>query len=151
MTRRLITLAAIALAGLGIVFVTAPAPTQVGASAERTLAAAKRPVVVAMFYSGFCAACQILNPRLEAARSDFVDDPVTFVTFNKTWSLWQGGEARADLAEGLAIQSVYTRYKDRGQGFALVVDPANEQVLATLTLTNSADDIRAIIRAAMAR
>lgn len=102
----------------------------------------ERPVVVAMFYSGFCSACQILDPKVDAVKPEFADRPVTFVTFDKTFSALGGGDDRAAMAAELGITDAYEKNKGK-QGFALIIDPASGQTLSMLTMRNSEEDIRA--------
>ncbi len=105
-------------------------------------------VVVAMFYSGFCGQCQILDPRIEAVKSDFHGRPVTFIRFDKTMSLFGGGRERERLAARHGMAGIWDEYKGR-QGFALVVDRSDERIVDVLTVRNSRDDIARAITIAL--
>ncbi len=120
------------------------------ATADTSSGEEGRPVVAAMFYSGFCATCRVLEPRIDAVRDDYADQPVTFIRFDKTWSALGGGDKRAVLAEEHGMAEIWERHKG-SQGFMLLVDPEAEEVLAMVTLRHSEDDIRALIDAALAR
>ncbi len=109
-----------------------------------------QPVVAAMFYSGFCASCRVLEPRIEAVRDDYADQPVTFIRFDKTWSALGGGDRRAALAQDHGMAEIWERHKG-GQGFMLLVDPGAQEVLAMVTIRHSERDIRALLDAALAR
>lgn len=116
-----------------------------------TLAAiTDQPVVAAMFYSSFCAACQVLEPRIESVRPDFAERDVTFIRFDKTWSALGGRRAREDLAAEHGMSAIWERYKG-SQGFMLLVDPQAEEVLALVNLRHSAEEISALITAALER
>ncbi len=107
-----------------------------------------RPVVVAMFFSGFCGACQILDPRIESVEDEFAQRPVTFITFDKTFSAFGGRKSRAELAADHGMAEIWEQNKGK-QGFALIVDPARSQVLNVITVRDKADDIRSSIERAL--
>lgn len=108
----------------------------------------ERPIIVAMFYSGFCSACRVLDPKIDAIKPEFADRPVTFLTFDQTFSALGGRDARTDLAAEYGISQIWDQNKGK-QGFAIVADPATGRALDVLTMRNSEDDIRAAIDAAL--
>lgn len=98
-----------------------------------------QPVTAVMFYSNWCAACQILDPKIEAAKPQFAERPVDFVKFNFSYALVQGAKLQA-LADEKNLSHLYAANKGK-TGFMLLVDPATEQIMDIITLRDGVDDI----------
>lgn len=148
---KIVTYGAIAtLLGFVVAGSLAQDKTPTGPAHPDALAAqlAERPIVVAMFYSGFCGACQVLDPKIDAVKSEYADRPVTFITFDKTFSMLGGRDQRAQLAADHGMTALWDANKGR-QGFALVVDPNTGQALDMLTMRNTKADIRASLDRAL--
>lgn len=107
-----------------------------------------RPNLVAVtFYSAWCSACALLEPRLRALTPEFEGRAVEFAKFD--FSLGQP-ESLTQKAEMLGIESVYAANKG-ATGFMALVDRRTQHVLATITFTRSDKDIRDTLEAAIHR
>jgi thioredoxin-like negative regulator of GroEL len=107
-----------------------------------------RPNLVAVtFYSAWCSACALLEPRLRALTPEFEGRAVEFAKFD--FSLGQP-ESLAQKAELLGIESVYAGNKG-ATGFMALVDRRSQHVLATITFTRSDEEIREMLEAAIRR
>lgn len=107
-----------------------------------------RPNLVAVtFYSAWCSACALLEPRLRALTPEFEGRAVEFAKFD--FSLGQP-ESLAEKARVLGIESVYAANKG-ATGFMALVDRRTQHVLATITFTRSDEDIRETLEAAIHR
>ncbi len=106
---------------------------------ENVIPIVDQPVTAVMFYSNWCAACQILDPKIEAAKPQFSERPVDFVKFNFSYALVQGAKLQA-LADEKNLSHLYAVNKGK-TGFMLLVDPATEQIIDIITLRDGVDDI----------
>ncbi len=122
-------------------------------AAENTpvLAAAsqEQPVIAAMFYSNWCGACQILDPKIEAVKPDFAGHKVDFVKFDFSYALMRG-KALQKLADEKGLDDIYTKNKGR-TGFMLLIDPASEQILDIITMRDSKASIAAKLQRSLHR
>jgi len=101
------------------------------------------PLTAVFFYSNWCGACQVLEPKLEAAKPAFADRPVDFVKFDFSFALVKG-KALLALAKEKNLSNVYAKNKGK-TGFLLLVDPATETVLDVITMRDSVAVIAATI------
>lgn len=109
----------------------------------------EQPVTAVMFYSNWCGACQILDPKIEAVKPAFADRNVDFVKFNFSYALVRG-KALQDLAEEKNLTKIYAKNKGK-TGFMLLVDPVNEKVMDVITIRDSKDSIAAKLEKALHR
>jgi len=100
-------------------------------------------LVAATFYSAWCSACAVLDPKLRDVAPAFEGRAVTFHKFD--FSLGQPDRLQAD-AEALGIGDIYRENKG-ATGFMTLVDRRNQEVLATITMGQSRDEIRQTIEA----
>ncbi len=127
-----------------LVFLSATAQAQ-----EAEPAREDQPVVAVMFFSSFCAACRVLDPRIEDVEPDFAGRPVEFLRLNQTWSMFNREELDA-LAEEHGVSRIWEAR--RGQtGFVALVDPADGDVLDILTVRETRDQITRAIERALQR
>ncbi|MCG8442664.1 MAG: hypothetical protein MI723_12740 [Caulobacterales bacterium] len=103
--------------------------------------------MAAMFSSGFCAACRIMNPRVNSVKAEFEGRAVEFITFDQTASLVTGRRLER-LAADKGVSEAWDSHRG-GTGFLLLIDPADGRVVDRLTISSSADDIRARIHTAL--
>jgi len=122
---------------------------QASSVASATEVSQEQPVIAAMFYSNWCGACQILEPRLEAVRPTFAGHNVDFVTFDFSYALVRG-KAIKTLAEEKGIADIYEKNKGR-TGFMLLIDPATETVLDIVTIRDSKEAITAKLQRSLHR
>lgn len=100
---------------------------------------ADQPLLAVMFYSNWCGACLILDPRIEMVKPVFKDRPVDFVKFDFSYSLVRG-KALQQLAKEKNLGEIYRNNKGK-TGFMLLVNPNSSQVLDVITMNDSANDI----------
>ncbi|PHS29567.1 MAG: hypothetical protein COA85_00300 [Robiginitomaculum sp.] len=122
---------------------------QASSAASSAEVSQEQPVIAAMFYSNWCGACQILEPRLEAIRPAFSGHNVDFVTFDFSYALVRG-KAIKDLAEEKGIANIYAKNKGR-TGFMLLIDPATETVMDIITIRDSKEAIAAKLQRSLHR
>lgn len=101
--------------------------------------AIEQPITAVIFYSNWCGACLLLEPRIAVAKQAVAERSVDFVKFDFTFSLLRG-KALEELAVAKNLLPVYL--KNQGKtGFILLVDPKTQQVLDIITVRDSANDI----------
>lgn len=112
-------------------------------------APSERPVKVAMFYSNFCSACHILDPRIQAAKNVLGDRAVEFIRFDQSLSAFQ----QAKLTQKAADEGLSAIWDDNAgaTGFAVLVDASTSEPLGYFTIRDSAFDIASAIDAALRR
>jgi len=111
---------------------------QVGQEQVKTIKA-DQPLLAVMFYSNWCGACLILDPKIEAVKPVFKDRPVDFVKFDFSFALVRG-KALQQLADEKNLGEIYRNNKGK-TGFMLLVNPVTAQVLDVITMDDSANDI----------
>ncbi len=108
-----------------------------------------QPLNAVMFYSNWCGACQILDPKIESIKANFADRPVTFIKFDFSFAMVRGGKLQK-LAEQNNLEQTYANNKGK-TGFMLLIDPGTEQVLDIITMGNSAVQIAEKLNASLHR
>ncbi|PHS27644.1 MAG: hypothetical protein COA84_03820 [Robiginitomaculum sp.] len=135
------------LLAIPAILIALPLVRSLGGSAEASDApdaatvAAEQPVIAAMFYSNWCGACQILDPKIEAVKPNFSGHKVDFVKFDFSYALVRG-KALKDLAAEKGVPNIYAKNKGR-TGFMLLIDPATETVLDIITMRDNKEAIAA--------
>ncbi|MBL4595432.1 MAG: hypothetical protein JKX99_02525 [Robiginitomaculum sp.] len=134
-------LISVASFGLLLSGVFSPATSQTGNTqpAPATIPVTDQPVTAVMFYSNWCGACQILDPKIEAVKLGFTERPIEFVKFDFSFALVRGGALQA-LAEEKGLANIYAKNKGK-TGFMLLIDPATEQVIDIITMRDSTETI----------
>ncbi len=122
---------------------------QAGSLASTMAIAQEQPVIAAMFYSNWCGACQILDPRIEAVKPDFSGRSVDFVKFDFSYALVRGKSLKEQAAQK-GVPNIYAKNKGR-TGFMLLIDPATETVLEIITLRDSKEAIAAKLERSLHR
>ncbi len=122
---------------------------QASSIASPTITAQEQPVIAAMFYSNWCGACQILDPRIEAVKPAFAGHNVDFVKFDFSYALVRGKAIKA-LAEEKGIANIYAKNKGR-TGFMLLIDPATQTVMDIVTIRDSKEAIAAKLQRSLHR
>jgi len=102
-------------------------------------------LVGATFYSAWCSACAVLDPKLRAVVPDFEGRAVEFTKFD--FSIGQP-EKLTDKAAELGIKTVYLENKG-ATGFMALIDRRNERIVEMISMRDSKDDIRNKIEAAI--
>lgn len=125
------------------------APARDSATDAAVEVVADQPVVAAMFYSRFCGACLILDPRMDAVEDAYQGRPVTFVTFDQTLSAVTGARLEA-LAQTHGVERIWEKNKGK-TGFALLIDPSTQTVLDVIMVRDDGAAIRAKLDAALTR
>ncbi len=103
-------------------------------------------LVGAMFYSAWCSACALLDPKLREVAADFDGRAVEFVKFD--FSMGPTPELQQSAA---ALDIAGTYEKNIGAtGFMLLVDRRTDEVVTMITSAMSKEDIRAELESAIA-
>jgi len=115
-----------------------------------SLAAAADPVepkvVGLMFFADTCASCKVLDPKIQAVKGEFVEQPILFATFDHSND---GTKAQATmLAAALGVGDIYAA-QEKASGFLVLVDAKTKQPVGKLTRDMSEDDIKAEINKAL--
>lgn len=94
---------------------------------------------VALFYADWCGACQVLDPKVEAVKADYMAKGVEFVKLDFT------DKSKKDVAWPTAdehgLSNVYAKYKKK-TGFAIITD-ANGEKIGKIRMGDSDKVIRA--------
>ncbi len=102
-------------------------------------------LVAAMFYSAWCSSCAVLDPKLREIAPEFDGRAVQFVKFDFTMG---PTDAMARKAEALGVGDIYEA--NRGAtGFMALIDSRTQNVLSTIYMTDSENDIRAKLNEAI--
>ena len=117
--------------------------------AATAVAEAEQPVIAVMFYSNWCGACQILDPRIEAVKPAFADHAVDFVKFDFSYAMVRG-KALEEQAMAKGLPNIYAKNKGR-TGFMLLIDPATETVMDIITIRDSKETIAAKLERSLSR
>lgn len=141
-------LAVAALFGQGLLhrgqYAAAPGPDVDPPSA---FTAGEPNLVAAMFYSAWCSACALLDPKLRDVAPDFDGRAVQFVKFD--FSMGPTQEQQQE-AERLGIADTYNDNKG-GTGFMLLVDRRSQLTLSAITSSMSREDIRDALNSAISK
>lgn len=120
---------------------------QVAVGAESDPASAfsdgRANLVGATFYSAWCSACAVLDPKLRDVVPEFDGRAVEFTKFD--FSIGQP-ETLTTKAEALGVKSVYLQNKG-ATGFMALIDRRDQSVIAIISMRDSKDDIRTKIEA----
>ena len=95
-------------------------------------------LVAAMFYSAWCSSCAVLDPKLREIAPEFDGRAVRFIKFDFSMG---PNEGHAERAAELGIADVYEANKG-ATGFMALVDSRTEDVLSTIYMSDSEQDIR---------
>ncbi len=96
-------------------------------------------LVGAMFYSAWCSACALLDPKLRDVAPEFDGRAVEFVKFDFSMGPTEELQQRA-----AALDIVDTYEQNKGAtGFMLLVDRRTDEAVSMITSSMSKDEIRA--------
>jgi len=109
--------------------------------------AAEAEVVGLMFYADSCGSCKVLDPKIEAAKPAFKDQPVLFVKFDHSDEATKNQAAL--LASSLKVDEVYAA-QEKASGFMLLLDADTNEVRGKLTREMSESEIEEAIDSALA-
>ncbi len=99
-----------------------------------------------LFYADWCGSCKVLDPKLQAIQPDFHGQKVLFTRFDLTDDFTQ--DQSLLLASLLTFQDIYLA--NQKTGFMLLVNVETGEVVDTLYKTQTEDELRAAIEAALA-
>jgi hypothetical protein len=119
-------------------------------AAITNLATAAQPVepkvVGLMFFADTCASCKVLEPKIQAVKGEFVEQPILFATFDHSNDATKLQAAM--LAAGLGVGDIY-KAQEKASGFLILVDAKTKAPVGKLTRDMSEDDIRKEINKAL--
>jgi len=97
-------------------------------------------VVGLMFYADTCASCKVLDPKIQAVKSEFTGKPLLFTTFDHSNDATMGQAAM--LAAALGVGELYAA-QEKASGFMILIDAKSKQPLGKLTRDMSEEEIKA--------
>lgn len=119
-----------------------------GLSLSSSLIAGEKPDVVGvLFYADWCGSCKVLDPKIEAVKSEFADEAILFTRVDMTDEFTK--KQSAFLASLLDLDAVYEKNAPK-TGFMLLVDKESGKVLGKLTKKLSKEEIAAAIHKSLA-
>lgn len=104
-------------------------------------------VIGLLFYADWCAACKVLDPKLEAVKPEFADQPIAFTRVDLTDEDTTAKSVKH--VRDLSLEKIYAEHEGR-TGFVLLVDAREKRVLGRLTHDQSEGDLRQAISKALA-
>jgi thiol-disulfide isomerase/thioredoxin len=126
---------------------TLAAVTLIGTAGLAAAADPVEPKVVGlMFFADTCASCKVLDPKIQAVKGEFVEQPILFATFDHSNDATKAQSAM--LAAALGVGGIYAA-QEKASGFLVLVDAKTRQPVGKLTRDMSEDDIKAEINKAL--
>ena len=108
---------------------------------------AETPKVIGLlFYADWCGSCKVLDPKIEAIKKDFAKDPVLFTRVDLTDDFTKGQSKL--FANWVGLADIFAEHGKK-TGFMLLIDSAEKKILSKLTKTQSEDELRDEIKAAL--
>ena len=121
------------------------ASASVASWAQQTLP--EEPEVVGvLMYADWCGLCKVLEPKLEAVKQEFQDQPILFTRFDLTDEYTISQSARYAALLGLGDLFVENR---NDTGYMELVEWPSRRVLATLNSQMSPEEIRAALNSVL--
>ncbi len=106
----------------------------------------KPKVIGLLFYADWCASCKVLEPKLDAVKKGFADRPVLFTRVDMTDDYTKSQSKL--LAGALELGSIYADNAPK-TGYMLLINASDKKVLGKLDKTQSEEQIKANIAAAL--
>lgn len=107
---------------------------------------AKPKVIGVLFYADWCGSCKVLDPKIEAVKTEFAGQPVLFTRMDFTNDF---SKEQSDLlAAALGLGSAYSA-QARKTGFMLLIDVETKEERGRLTRAQSEAEIKAAIESAL--
>jgi len=97
------------------------------------------------FHSANCPACQVLEPRINTVIPEYRGAGVKFVRFDFTF---KEPEALEALAREKGLDDIFNDYRG-ATGFMLLVERGTGDILSTITVRDTVDDIRSAMDGAL--
>lgn len=108
---------------------------------------AQEPKVIGLLmYSDTCASCKVLDPKLDAVKRDFADKPILFTRADQTDDFTKHQSALH--AKLLGVADIYAEQAGK-TGYMLLIDAKDKKVLGKLMKTQSEEELKAAIHAAL--
>ena len=116
-------------------------------AASGALESAEPRIVGMMFYADTCGSCKMLDPKIQAVKPEFLDQPILFATFDHSNDNTRNQAAM--LAERLGLGDLYAAQK-KASGYMLLVDAKTGHPVGKLTRDLSKQEIREALEKALA-
>ncbi|MCI0523852.1 MAG: thioredoxin domain-containing protein [Acidobacteria bacterium] len=104
-------------------------------------------LLAVLFYAGWCGSCKVLEPKLDQVKRDFQGQPVLFTRFDLTDDFTNDQSAR--YAATLGLENYYRENAGK-TGYLLLIDAKSKKLLGKITKLNSPEEIRAMLKQALA-
>jgi len=121
--------------------------TLIGITGLATAAEPVEPRVVGlMFFADTCASCKVLDPKIQAVKAEYVEQPILFATFDHSNDATKVQAAM--LATALGVGDIY-KAQEKASGFLILVDAKTKQPVGKLTRDMSEENIKTEINKAL--
>ena len=97
-------------------------------------------------YADWCQSCKVLEPKLNKVKKDFEGKGIFFTRLDMTdeFTIYQSSL----YASWVGFEEIFKENEGR-TGYMLLIDPNSRKVLGKLVKTQTPDEIRAAIQAAL--
>jgi len=103
-------------------------------------------VIGLLMYSDTCGSCKVLDPKLDAVKKDFAGQPILFTRADQTDDFTKHQSALHTRLLGVA--DIYAEQAGKN-GYMLLIDVKDKKVLGKLMKTQSEEELKAAIAAAL--
>jgi thiol-disulfide isomerase/thioredoxin len=129
-----------------IVSVTTLIALAVGATTAAAQETQNPKVIGLLFYADWCGSCKVLEPKLDAVKTEFAGKPVLFTRVDLTDDFTK--QQSALFAQWVGLKDLYAEQAGK-TGFMLLIDAKEKKVLGRLTRDQSEEQLKADIQKAL--
>lgn len=113
---------------------------------EKTAEERAPKIIGLLMYADWCQSCKVLEPKLNKVKKDFEGKGIFFTRLDMTdeFTIYQSSL----YASWVGFEEIFKENEGR-TGYMLLIDPNSRKVLGKLVKTQTPDEIRAAIQAAL--
>ncbi len=128
---------------ISLLLLSAYAPAQ---QARKAAQEGAPKIIGLLMYADWCQSCKVLEPKLNKMKKDFDGKGIFFTRLNMTdeFTIYQSSL----YASWVGFEEIFKENEGR-TGYMLLIDPNSKKVLGKLVKTQTPDEIRAAIQAAL--
>ncbi|MFQ5799194.1 MAG: thioredoxin domain-containing protein [Bacteroidota bacterium] len=128
---------------ISLLLLSAYAPAQ---QAEKAAEERAPKIIGLLMYADWCQSCKVLEPKLDKVKKDFKDKGIFFTRLDMTdeFTIYQSSL----YASWVGFEEIFKENEGR-TGYMLLIDPNSRKVVGKLVKTQTPDEIRAAIQAAL--